>query len=737
LEELKYFTGNPPTRSYPLNRFIPDVPSGIVQKWLNSKLPLGSTVLDPFGTSPQTAIEAAQAGYRVVVVSNNPIVSFVLRMLAAAPGQDDIKAALEILGSSKKGNERLEIHLQSLYETTCPSCGLTLQVESYIWDRHIEQPVLKIFSCPHCHASGDAPVTPEDLERLTPFNRNPLHRAMALEKIAGMDDPFRKDAQEALDCYGSRPLYGLFTMLNRLDNLDISPRQRNILSALLLTCCDQASALWPYPTLRAHPRQLTIPPRYHEYNLWKTLEKAAGDLISTDQPVPFAEYPQPMPEENGIYLIQGRIRDVTDMLSDSPIHGVVTVIPRPNQAFWTLSAVWAGWLWGKEFVNPLKHALSRRRYDWNWHTAALETALSALNLRLSDSVPIFGLVPEVEPSFISAILTSAGAAHLEFDGLAYRDKDELVQIQFTSHDRVAHDPTREPLKIIRYGATDFLRDLGEPVDYLQISTAACTALARRHSLLIDQPLTQLNTILRRVLADPGIFNRYEESEATFEVGKWWLRNPDSSIISLADRLEAEVYQLLLEKPGIHVQELDETLCRRFRGLLTPPADLFSMILDSYTWQHPTGSGNLYLNPQDEPQNRAQDQIGQKAAILKLGQKLGYQTAEGEPFRWLSPEDQTGYVFHVQSKSIFSSLIQSSGNRGYRQVIVIPGSRANLVAYKIHRNPALAETLRHGWLVIKYRHVMQLAENPMLTREIWEKQIGADPPEFRAMQMDMF
>lgn len=737
MEEAVYLTGTESERSFPLGRFIPQIPEGVVSKWLADRLPRGSNLLDPFGTTPQTSIEAALAGYRIIAVSNNPIVSFILKILVTAPGEGEIQAALSTFASSRKGDERLEVHLQSLYETECPVCGEKIQANRFIWDKHLQQPSSKEVVCPYCHAEGEFPVTPEDLARLDPFKRNPLQRARALERIAGLDDQFRGEAQQAVDCYLPRPLYALFTMINRLDNLEITPRQREILTALLLVCCDQASALWPYPNIRAHPRQLAIPPKFHENNLWKAFERAADELAHAGTVVPFSEWPSPPPEQAGIYLIQGRIRDAAQIFSSSQVQGVLTVFPRPNQAFWTLSAVWAGWLWGQEFVKPLKHVLSRRRYDWNWHTSALASSLTTLNEHLPEGIPIFGLVPEAEPAFISAVVTAAGTAHLEFMGMAVREDDEFAQIHHQSGDKVPHNPDIDPSTVIRPSVLDFLGELGEPATYMQMSNAALAGLARRRALLVDQPLTQLNNALRRVFADHDLFQRYQESSATFELGYWWLRSPVPSTIALADRMETEVCELLLHQPGITRRELDQTLCRRFRGLLTPPSDLLRVLIESYAEQHPSGSGVLYLRPQDEAENRSQDIRHQRAAIITLGKTLGFNIAEDSSLRWKSADNQAVYQFHIQSSAVFTPLVYGIDDSQGMPVLVLPGSRANLVAFKIRRDPALHQLIESRWQIVKFRHIHELSENPMLTLDMWKKQISTDPPEYHAVQLDMF
>ena len=93
----------------------------------------GSWLLDPFGFSPWLPVEAARAGYRVLVTVNNPVTRFLLELQADPPAESDFKAALAELAASKRGDERLETHLQSLYITRCAQCGREIQASEFLW----------------------------------------------------------------------------------------------------------------------------------------------------------------------------------------------------------------------------------------------------------------------------------------------------------------------------------------------------------------------------------------------------------------------------------------------------------------------------------------------------------------------------------------------------------------------------------------------------------------------------
>jgi DNA-directed RNA polymerase subunit M/transcription elongation factor TFIIS len=174
MDPKPYIPGMRPADPGPLSRFTPPLEDGVIARWLPSHAPpfdkaqgkAGSWLLDPFGFSPRLVLEAARAGYRVLVTVNNPITRFLLEMAAEPPSEADFQAALAELGIAKKGEERLAAHLQSLYLTRCEKCGQQTQADSFLWRRSEEVPYGRIYTCPHCGDSGVRPVTREDVARV-------------------------------------------------------------------------------------------------------------------------------------------------------------------------------------------------------------------------------------------------------------------------------------------------------------------------------------------------------------------------------------------------------------------------------------------------------------------------------------------------------------------------------------------------------------------------------------------
>jgi hypothetical protein len=329
---LAYLPGDSPLPG-PLARYLPPIPHGVATRWLNANVleaPVPaesrSWVLDPFGAAPRLAVEAARAGFRVLVAANNPVARFLLEMQANPPPKKELVAALADLGAARKGDERLEPHIRLLYLTQCANCGAELEAEMFLWERNHSAPYAKIYRCALCKDTGEHPVNEADVARAMQFTPNSLHHARALERVAGRDDPDRGNVEEALEAYLPRAVYALFTLLNRLDSLAVPAARRRYLQALLLSACDQANTLWPHPVGRVRPRQLTSPPRFRERNIWKALEEAldlwAAPLEAGLPVLPVTVWPELPPGTGGLCLFEGRLRDLGRARAGEPVQAI-------------------------------------------------------------------------------------------------------------------------------------------------------------------------------------------------------------------------------------------------------------------------------------------------------------------------------------------------------------------------------------------------------------------------------
>jgi hypothetical protein len=770
---ISFIPGTTPANPGPLARYLPPLPDGIAAAWLSEKLPRGAWVLDPFGAAPRLALEAARAGYRVIVSANNPVSRKLVEMGASAPAQSEYRGALADLASAFKGQERIEPHIRALYTTDCTSCGQPIMADYFLWERSAAYPYARYYNCPRCGDSGERPTSQKDQERAASFAKSDLNRARALERVAPANDPDRTHAEEALSVYLPRAVYALFTLINKLDSLDINPTRRNYLSALLLSACDQANTLWSHPTSRERPRQLTIPHHFRENNVWLALEQSTHQWVSDQPEIPLSYWPALTTEAGGITLFEGRLKDLATGLSKLKIGAVVAALPRPNQAFWTLSALWAAWIWGRGAVGPFKSVLRRRRYDWGWHTAALSSAFGSLAPLLEANTPILGLIGEAEPGFLSASFLAGANSGFELDGFALRSESGQAQVHWRRGTRevIQPSPQAELSTTARMAALSVLKDRGQPADYLILHAAALINLAGRNAFprkssggadghpppeVEPSPAelySQLHNNLKDIFDFRGGFRRFDGSEISLEVGSWWLRDEENIPISLADQIEIATAKYLQKTSVCKLVELDLYLCALFPGLLTPEPEFILHCLYSYGAEEPIGSGLWKIRSQDQLDVRHTEIVNTKKMLISLADRLGYSVQQNsesvdsnrhtEPrtiIIWRDSRDLPCFAFSIISSAVIGEIVRQKGTlapkpqQGFRHVIVLPGGRANLVAYKLSKDARLKKEIEQGWIFLKYRHLRRLIENPLLTSENLVEQLGLDPLTYTATQM---
>jgi hypothetical protein len=738
MDGLAYLPGEVSVDSGLLARYLPPVPDGIASAFLAVHSGPGAWVLDPFGAAPRLDVEIARAGYRVLVAVNNPITRFLLELAANPPAAGDLPAALAELAASRKGDERLETHLQSLYLTECRRCQRQVQVEAFIWERGGREPVGRIYKC-SCGESGEFPTSEADKARAAQLAaRDGLHRSRALERVATPDDPDRPHAEEALECYLPRAVYTLITLVNKLESLSLTPPRRRALLALLLAVFDEANTLWPYPSERPRPRQLTVPPRYLEKNIWSAIEKAATSW-QFEPPVPLLSWSELtgrpgkadlFQESGGLCVYEGPARDLAAHLSRIPPGCVVTVLPRPNQAFWTLSALWSGWLWGREAAAPFKSVVRRRRYDWNWHAEAIHAALKNLSEHIPLNAALFALLPEVEPAFLSAALVAAAGAGFDLSGIALRTRHDPLQIVWHRrvfvHEKKKSDEVEIDPEAVKQAMLAVLTERGEPTTYLHLHAAGLAAMAADHSLEArEDAMPRVHALLQAALAG-GEFHHLSDSPNP-EIGLWGLTHWSGTAEPLPDRVEIATVRFLQANPAASLDQLENTLNNEFAGLQTPSHGLLQAILNSYALQN---DHRWSLRLEDSPSTRRQDLESCETALASLADRLEFSAERlSSPHRlqlWRNGKEVAFAVYLIAS-AVIGKILRQNPYPPEHCLLLLPGGRAGLLAYKLERDPGL-KALAEGWRIVKFRQLRRLAEASSLTRASWEKELDSDPIE---------
>jgi hypothetical protein len=742
-----FFPGYVTPKQPLLGRYLPPLPAGMVKAWLDQNVPTKAWILDPLGSTPAGALEAARAGYRVMVTSNNPINSFLIELLASAPTKADFKATLAEIATTRRGDERLEDYLQSLYLTVCENCNQEIFSQYFLWKREEKQPFGRVYRCPHCGDEGERVITASDIGRLARLGSDQLHRSRALGRISIDKDLAHARASEALSIYLPRPLDFLLTFINKLEGLQTSPQRKQLLYAMALAAADEGSTLWPWPSSRARPRQIYTPPQFREANLWQVIEDFVNQWHQTGEKIPLARWPDLPPEDGGICLFPGRLKTLVPLLDDFPISAAMAVFPRTNQAYWTLSALWSGWLWGREAVQPIRSALERRRYDWQWHANALHNTLQYLQKVARQDFIFYGILPELAPGFATAAMVATQAAGMTLEGISLRAEQLIAQTTW----RIKKTPSvSHHRKTIETAAREAIRSnlqqRNESAPFLTLQFAALAAIIQQEAAASTESsspgeiVSKVQNHIQQVFADSQFIRRFDKETQKAESGLWSLVddvNPQT--MPLADQIEMNIVRYLDRHTSASLESLDAALCAQFPGTRTPPIQLIQACLDSYAEQAPQSPGFWQLRARENPVIRQQDILNMRAILSALGQRLDYRVGGENPLRWLTASDETAYMFFLFASSMIGRFVYSPPAIAVSNcILVLPGSRANLLAYKLQRDPQLAEAANAGWRFLKFRHVTRLGEMTDLDRAHFDTVLAQDPVSWEEpVQMSMF
>jgi hypothetical protein len=328
------------------------------------------------------------------------------------------------------------------------------------------------------------------------------------------------------------------------------------------------------------------------------------------------------------------------------------------------------------------------------------------------------------------------SAGFDLKGIALRTEHDPVQLLWERGEHLEREADPPEIEAIREAMAAHLAARGEPARYMILQTTALLELGEGHAQHqrredFDGALKRTQSLIESALGEDGRFVHYSAGEG-IETGLWGL-SETPPIESLADRVEIALVNYLQKNPDSIYLEIENELYHHFAGLLTPSKALIYAILNSYAEKH---GANWSLRPEDVAATRQNDVRVMSALAEAIGQRLRYETRKQE--KWVIWEEHRNpaRVFYTLASALVGRAIASNPQPGAPAILVVPGGRAALIAYKQRRDPSLAERMQ-AYRITKYRAWRTISQLPLLTRETFEEQLSSDPVEQAEGQMMMF
>jgi hypothetical protein len=230
------------------------------------------------------------------------------------------------------------------------------------------------------------------------------------------------------------------------------------------------------------------------------------------------------------------------------------------------------------------------------------------------------------------------------------------------------------------------------------------------------------------------------SETTF----LWLRETNEVIhIPITDTYELNLVNYLYNHPGCTMQAVDLAMCELFPGLFTPDFEFIRLCLESYAAPDPHDPNRWYVRPEDNLNERKLDIEHATRFIHQIGERLGFicnnriDDSSRTYITWLDKNSDLDYRFFPMISAAIGDIVLYSEPPPMRGFIVLPGSRANLLIYKLRRDPRISKVFNQSqgyWRFLKFRHLRSLAESPILNRENLDQLLGLDPITYSTPQI---
>ena len=198
-------------------------------------------------------------------------------------------------------------------------------------------------------------------------------------------------------------------------------------------------------------------------------------------------------------------------------------------------------------------------------------------------------------------------------------------------------------------------------------------------------------------------------------------------------MEIEIVTFLQKNPNSIYREIEQDLYPRFPGLFTPSMGMIYAVLSSYAQKE---KGEWRLRPEDVASARRNELSRVINLIEAIGRRLKYTTRKQEKNYLWEQNGRLERTFYILASALLGRALAETPYPLEQVIIVLPGGRAALAAYKAQRDPSLAARLKKVQ-VVKYRLLRTLIELPVLTRATFEEQIAGDPLEKSKSQMMMF
>lgn len=658
----------PHTPMYLIHKYWARKPHNVVSQYIQRYSRPGEIVLDPFGGSGVTAMEAIKAGRKAISVDLNPMSAFLIDNTLSQVDSQEIEEEFRKIESKLKGK------INDLYEAKCPKCGKTSLVLATIWNREQDTPLELRCLCRECNKYSAAPKRKDvdllrRIEKLKPkwYPRN---------ELAYNGDKFMKrEGKETIsDLFTRRNLYALSVIFNEIEKIE-NKKLRGVFEFAFTSMVHLASKMCPVAKEggKGHWSALSAtsfwaiqsywtPPKYMESNVWMLFESAvfgkqgvlkgkadaAGQIKSYKRAKTLAE----LTDGANILFETANALELTKIVPPNSVDYIFTDPPYGGAVqYFELSTLWASWLnLDLDYAEEIT-VNSQQKKDFDYYHKMLRSAFREMYRALKPNRYLTVTFHSTEIAVWNSIIKAVVLGGFDLEKIVYQPPARpsakgLLQpygsavgdyyIRFRKPEiekrRSEQDIDKETYeREVVWAAKEIIEERGEPTIYQRILNSIMVDLKGGRNV----PVGARN--IEDVLKD-HVGKEFELIDVKDAKGKkagkmWWLKGRDFtnfSTPSLADRVEKVVLHVLDKKVKASFDDVLQEVFIQFPNALTPDTEDIASMLEEYAAK--TSDGHWMLKPGLREEQRESVHNLMIYHLAELGKKAGFKV-------WIGSQEQ--------------------------------------------------------------------------------------------------
>lgn len=646
----------------------------VVGKFIESYSTENGIVLDPFGGSGITAMEALKRNRKVIISDLNPIATEITRLTIKPVNLTNLHEAFQKVERIAKNR------ILDLYKTRCRKCSHEFSFSCAIWiDGHCSD--IRYNCCPQCgnEQKNGNPLILFDKKVLNEIEKTNIKEWYPKNRLYHINGNAFKEKQqyESIDeLFTKRNLYALSILFNAIEQ----EKNKDLLDFLkigfssMIHLCSRMTPVRPSRPMSSAWTQHSYwsANEFMEQNVWEKFESAITGkqgLIKAKQEsngffkdIKFArKFEEVIEGTANIFIYNGDCLELMDKIYDrygenGCIDYIFTDPPYDSSIqYGELSYMWVAWL--KLDKNYLENVDSKeiihnqkQKKDFTVYTSLIQSSFKGMfnvlkpngYLTLTFHNPTF----KVRNATIrTGVLSGFELQKIHHQDLAHSSPKSLLQpfgsaqgdfyLRFHKPD-IGEEGFKPELideirfeKIVVETTTRILAERGEPTPYTIIINA------------IDPELTRQGFFseLETGLDSEDVLKAHLGQEFCLITGKlgqtagklWWFTNPNMvphlESVPLTERVEQTVLRQLQSKGHVSFTDIWEAVSIAFPNSLTSDQSSIKNSLEDFA--RPVKGGDWLIKSNFRPGVVEKDHTTMIALLSEIGKKLEYKIYIGK------------------------------------------------------------------------------------------------------------